>query len=49
MDTPSQVTPYLILTGVLLAPALVFLTVFTLARIRRSKFRHQRSHRRHAR
>ncbi len=46
METPSVVTPYLILLGVLLVPALIFVIGFTVMRTRRGKFRHQhrRSH-----
>jgi hypothetical protein len=49
MEPPSEFTPYLILAGVLLVPALVFLVGFLLIRTRRSKFRHQRSNHRQGR
>jgi hypothetical protein len=45
MEPESPVVPYLILAGVLLVPALVFFVVFMALRMRRSKFRHGRSHR----
>jgi flagellar biogenesis protein FliO len=46
MEPESIVTPYLILLGVLLIPALVFVVAFMVVRMRRSTFRHGRSHRR---
>jgi hypothetical protein len=41
MEPESQFTPYLILLGVLLVPALVFTIAFMVMRMRRGKFRHQ--------
>ena len=41
MEPQSPVVPYLILLGVLLVPALVFLIAFMVMRMRRGKFRHQ--------
>jgi hypothetical protein len=49
MDTPSEITPYFILIGVLLVPAIIFFAAFTYARMRRSRFRHGRSNRKHGR
>ena len=49
MEPDSPFTPYLILAGVLLVPALLFTIGFTVARMRRGKFRHQhrRPHSKH--
>jgi hypothetical protein len=42
MQPQSEITPYLIIAGVLLVPAIIFFAAFTFVRRRRSRFRHQR-------
>jgi len=46
MEPESLVTPYLILLGVLLVPAIVFVAAFMVVRMRRSNFRYGRAQRR---